>query len=221
MSAVVSPQASLTFNNEGQSKDEDKPFYTLKAHHPDTNSGVTIGKGYDMKHRSENEIKQHLKAAGVNDENASKLAKGAGKIGKEANDFIATDDVKDIRLTNEQEIALFNVVYLEAQKDVERICSKPDINKVYGTCDWSQIDSGIKAFAIDLRFRGDYSGSDGFNERANIQKAIQTNDYDTLITVASDKTKWKGNLDNNRFSARIQHLKTSKQLFNAKTNGSK
>ena len=104
------------------------------------------------------------------------------------------------------------MAYSEAEADVKRICTKPDVVKKYGKCDWDKIDDGIKEFLIDLRFRGDYSGMDGKNERSKIQKAAVTNNYDELIKHASDNKVWNANLDGNRFNQRIFHLKTKKKI---------
>ena len=62
---------------------------------------------------------------------------------------------------------------------------------------------------MDLIYRGDYTKT----SRANIQKAIVTNDYDTLIKHAENKSNWRG-IDDNRLNKRVEHLKHKKLLYN-------
>lgn len=58
-----------------------------RLHHPTSNSGVTIGAGYDMKERSAAKIQQDLEAVQVPRAAARTAAQGAGLKGTAATDF--------------------------------------------------------------------------------------------------------------------------------------
>ncbi|MEO7306784.1 MAG: pesticin C-terminus-like muramidase [Ferruginibacter sp.] len=200
--------ASLTYSNEGNS-DPKSPFYSKKAHWPKGRSGVTIGRGYDMGKKSKSKILKDLKAAGVDSKLAELLSDGANLFGENAKQFVETKEISAIELTTDQEIMLFNNTHQELDREFQRICQKSDVEKKYGDCNLSKVDPGIREYAVDLIYRGDYSPS----SREKIQKAIVSNDYDTLIKQAEDKSNW-GNIDGNRFNERIKHLKHKKLLFN-------
>lgn len=206
--ASLRPNASLTFSNEGSS-DPNSRYYSRKAHWPGGVSGVTIGRGYDMGKKEKSKILTDLKGAGVDSKSAEILAEGAKLFNEKAKEFVKRADVSAIELTEDQELVLFNDVHQGHQREFERICQKTDTEKKYGNCDLSKLDSGIKEYAVDLIYRGDYTPK----SRQKIQKAIVSNDYDTLIKEAENKSNW-GNVDANRFNKRIEHLKHKKMLFN-------
>src|SRR5947209_4578175 len=79
-------RGQLTFDAEGQ---EGGRYHSRKVHQPTGASGVTIGRGYDMKLRTPEQVTADLKTAGLDQKVAEQYAKGAGLTGKEAGDFIA------------------------------------------------------------------------------------------------------------------------------------
>ncbi|MEP7238581.1 MAG: hypothetical protein ABI685_11970 [Ferruginibacter sp.] len=206
--ASLRPNATLTFANEGNS-DPNSIYYSKKAHWPKGNSGVTIGRGYDMGKKSKSKILKDLKGAGLDSKSAETLSEGANLFSDNAKKFVERTDVSAIELTTDQELLLFNNTHQELEREFQRICQKGDVEKKYGECNLSKIDPGIKEYAVDLIYRGDYSPK----SREKIQTAIVSNDYDTLIKQAENKSNW-GNVDGNRFNKRIQHLKDKKFLFN-------
>ena len=206
--AALRPNASLTYANEGSS-DPNSKYYSKKVHWPGGASGVTIGRGYDMGKKGKSKILKDLKAAGVDSKSAEVLSEGSGLFGEKAKEFAKRTDIIAIELTTDQELILFNNTHQEHQKEFERICQKSDTEKKYGDCNLSKIDPGIKEYAVDLIYRGDYTTI----SRTKIQKAIISNDYDTLIKEAEDVSNWK-NIDGNRVSQRVQHLKHKKLLYN-------
>lgn len=94
---------SFTYNQEighqGQS---------LVPHYPGGKSGVTIGPGYDMGHRSPQEIYNDLTNAGIDPETAYALIDAAQKTGGEAGDWISKKG--GILITEEQQKNLFENV---------------------------------------------------------------------------------------------------------------
>jgi hypothetical protein len=206
--ASLLPNTGLTFNNEGHSNPKSR-YYSRVAHWPGSDSGVTIGRGYDMKKRDSSSIMNDLVNAGVEKKAAEILSKGSGLINDDAKEFVKKEEVKSIEIDEDQEIELFNKAYKEKENDFNRICKKSDTEKKYGKCDLAKIDPAIKEFAIDLLYRGDYNTE----TRTKIQTAIIKNDYDTLITYAKDPKNW-GNVDGPRKDSRISHLEKSKQIAN-------
>ncbi|MPR36053.1 pesticin C-terminus-like muramidase [Salmonirosea aquatica] len=105
---------SFTYNQEighqGQS---------LVPHYPGGRSGVTIGPGYDLGHRSPQEIYNDLTAAGIDPETAYALIDAAHKTGPDAANWVAQRG--GIIITEEQQQALFENVlvpeYEERAKD--------------------------------------------------------------------------------------------------------
>ncbi len=196
---------SLTYNNEG-SDDPKSPYYCRRPYVPgaDNASGVTLGKGYDMKEKSVEKIKTDLTSAGLTSEQAELLSKASKLHGHAAREFVKKTDVQKIEITEDQEIKLFNISYVGLRDDVRRICEKADVTAKYGACNWNNVDAGIREYVVDLRYRGDYTPA----IRRLIQKAIVSNDYDTLISVAKVRSHW-GNVDSNRFNERIRYLQNA------------
>lgn len=95
---------NLTFNNEiGTGAYESK-----KLHKPSANSGITIGAGYDLKHREKAEIKNDLLEAGLSNEDAEIISNGAGLAGDDAEKFLKENS--NITITEEQQEKLFEKV---------------------------------------------------------------------------------------------------------------
>jgi len=76
-----------------------------RLHWPKGASGVTLGAGYDMKERSEDEVASDLTGIGVSADVAKKVSKGAGLAGQDADSFvkknrnlITIDDVQATKL---------------------------------------------------------------------------------------------------------------------------
>lgn len=65
---------------------------TKYIHRPQTaSSGVTLGKGYDIGSRTETQVVTELTAAGMSNDQATKVSKGAGLTGAAADTFIANN----------------------------------------------------------------------------------------------------------------------------------
>jgi len=54
----------LAWDSKGNN-DPNSQFFSRKAHVPSSASGVTIGRGYDLKHRASAEASEDLLAAGI------------------------------------------------------------------------------------------------------------------------------------------------------------
>lgn len=147
----------LTFRAEGNNI-TGSGYYSRKLHWPGAvskcnayGSGVTLGRGYDMKHRSTGEIIADLTLAGVSLNEAKKLAGGAHKSHCAASDFVRNNKGSTIELTEQQQLRLFEHVYAMYVKDSIRFYNK---YKQQGSVSWSELHKVLKEVLIDMRFQG-------------------------------------------------------------------
>lgn len=154
---------------------------SLKPHHPSDNSGVTIGPGYDMKDRSENEVKQDMLAAGVDEATASRLSKGAGLNDKgEKKDFDYgewADDNKDIRITKDQQKAIYNNVNVpEYEKRSKSLVSQiAKENPELKDTKWEDLTDDQKEIIFDYAYNPQTAA-----KRKIMTKAAMENDSATM-----------------------------------------
>ena len=190
-------RGQLTFDAEGQ---ESGAFHSRKAHVPSDSSGVTIGRGYDMREKKADKIEADLKKAGVSDDQAKLFAQAAGKKGDEARKFIKdTPGLKEI--TPAQQKKLFELSYAELEADVKRICGKDDVVKKYGETDWDKLHPAIRDVLVDLRFRGDYTPT----AREKIQALVAKNDLKGFAAALKVRGDWDG-VPKDRFDRRTSLL---------------
>ncbi len=171
----VPTKGLLTFNAEGDNEPSSR-YYSRRAHYPGGASGVTIGRGYDMLKRTAKSVVADLVAAGVPQAEADSLSGGVGLSGKNAAAFVAREDIRAIEISEEAQKALFETVYAAYQSEARRLCTKDDVTKKYGACDWDKMDEGLRELITDLHYRGDYSPG----VRAKIQKALIAGDPDAI-----------------------------------------
>ncbi|WDE04367.1 hypothetical protein SG34_023985 [Thalassomonas viridans] len=193
-------QGLLTYEAEGM---EGGPYHSRKLHVPGESSGLTIGRGYDMKEKSEDKIRADLLAAGVAPEQAGILGQAAGLSGTEAKAFIDKQGLSDFEITMEAQEVLFKQTYDELSRDVQRICDKADCVAAYGEVDWEGLDDKIKDVLIDLRYRGDYTPA----SRKLIQALVAANDLDGYKQVLTTRENWP-NVPQDRFNRRMAFLES-------------
>lgn len=197
-------QGQLTFDAEGL--EERGPYFSRVPHVPGGWSGVTIGRGYDMKERSENEILEDLTNAGVSLDRAQRLSACSGLRGNNARDYIKDNGLTNLEITPAEQKALFIQTYQELEGDVIRICNKQDVVAKYGATDWYNLNSTIKDIAVDLRYRGDYTGA----TRQRVQPALVNNDLAALQDVMSDRGYWV-----TRFNVPVVRFDLRRDYFSA------
>lgn len=173
MSALKPQKGNFTFDNEGN---EGGRFHSRRAHHPSSASGVTIGRGYDMKLKNQSLIFHDLIRAGVTPADALLLSKGAGLSGVQADDFIEQNEIKNIEISQISQVKLFEIEYSRVELDTKRLCEKEDVEKLYGACNWDSLNPKIKEFLIDLRYQGMYQSQ----VRSYIQKSVSNNNLKDL-----------------------------------------
>ena len=203
MSALQPKLGKVTFESEGA---EGGPFHSRKLHVPSMVSGLTIGRGYDMKRKTAAKIVQDLTKAGLSKTDATTLSKAAGLSGPTAKNFIKTNKLESFEITQQQQVKLFDLTYNEEEAETKRLCTKPDVNAKFGTCNWQTIDSAIKQVLVDLKYRGDYTA----NIRDALQKHVVANDTKGFLKEISDRSNWTTlKVPNDRFQRRINFFKSN------------
>ncbi|MEE8057489.1 MAG: hypothetical protein V3T17_06605 [Pseudomonadales bacterium] len=191
-------KGQLTFDAEGQ---EGGLYHSRVLHVPSSSSGLTIGRGYDMKEKTAAKISSDLTAAGIEHASAGLLSKAAGLSGDDAKQFITDNNLQSFEITPETQEALFDAIYSELENDVKRICNKADCVATYGAVNWDGLRVEIKDTLVDLRFRGDYHAT----SRRLIQKHVANNDVKAFSSALSDQSQWT-NVPPDRFNRRVDFL---------------
>jgi hypothetical protein len=216
------PRGQLTFDSEGMECPNNKSkchrYHSRKPHVPDDLSGVTIGRGYDLKRKSPEQIKGDLIAAGLSQEDAEEYAKAGCKVmpkgacepqftGEKAREYIRESQDKLVEITPEQQKKLFEITYLELEEDVKRTSNKDDTKDKYGEVNFKTLNPKIKDILVDLRFRGDYTPK----SRELIQKHAVNNNLSAFREAMKSKY-WTDRSQNptpvpkDRFNRRIEFL---------------
>lgn len=188
----------VTYEAEGT---EGGYFHSRVLHVPGETSGLTIGRGYDMKEKPGEKIKSDLIDAGVEADFAGILASASGLSGSEAKTFIEDNNLGEFEISMESQEKLFSKVYDEIERDVKRICEKSDCVETYGAVNWNELSPKIRDILIDLRYRGDYTP----DSRRRIQKFVADNDLAGFTKELTNPTRWV-NVPEDRFTRRSQFL---------------
>ncbi|MFL1482731.1 hypothetical protein [Marinobacter sp. LN3S78] len=191
-------QGSLTWAAEGQ---EGGRYHSRILHVPTASSGLTLGRGFDLRERKRTTTEQQLTQAGISPGYARKVAAGVRLRGSDAETFIIASDLLDFEISAAIQLRLFEVVYAEMEADVIRICSKSDVLEVYGRTDWEVLDSRIRELLVDLRYRGDYTG----RTRRHLQPAVVANDLPLIRQIMTNSSLWDG-VPQDRFQRRLSFL---------------
>lgn len=200
--AITAPTyGEVTWESEGA---EGGPYHSRCFTVPSTSSGLTVGRGYDMKEKTQKKISEDMTAIGLAQTQADIIKKAAGLSGTSAGSFVVENDLLDFQLTPDQQLALFKISYDEQAAEVKRICEVAKNEKDYGKVDWANLDAAIKDITVDLKFRGDYTPS----SRKNIQKSIADNDLAEFKKQLKDSTNWPG-VPKDRFDRRVKFLDKS------------
>lgn len=184
MPEALKPKRGLvTFDSEGVESPGSR-FHSRVLHVPSDSSGVTIGRGYDMKLKKAAKIEAELVSAGVSAADAKALRKAAGLSGAKARAF--RDAHKSFTISQETQVELFDISYREEEAEVKRISAKPDCVAAFGKVDWDSADPAIRDIFVDLKFRGDYTPA----SRKRVQKLLVDNDLAGLAAAMKKKANW-------------------------------
>ncbi|KAA0989248.1 pesticin C-terminus-like muramidase [Dyadobacter aurulentus] len=124
---------------------------SLVPHFPGGRSGVTIGPGYDMGHRTPQEIYADLTAAGIDPETAYAFIDAAEKTGHEAASWVA--ERGGIFITEQQQRSLFEHVLVPEyeQRTMDQIASFVNTHPeaVPENIDWETLSARQKGILFD------------------------------------------------------------------------
>ncbi|MFN8393493.1 MAG: TIGR02594 family protein [Bacteroidia bacterium] len=175
-------EGQVTFDAEGQDSGR---YFSRVLHWPGGNSGVTIGRGYDLGSRTAKEVIGHCTAAGIPESQSSLLSGGAGLKGEPAGEWVTKNKAKFGEISHDQQKVLFEVVYGEMKQSVVNISEKKAAKDKYGDVDFEKLHPAIMEMLVDLRYRGDYTPK----SREWIQPLVVKNDLKGFAAAISDK-KW-------------------------------
>lgn len=188
-------RGELTSTGEGSDSQ------TSHVHWPDTSaSGVTLGKGYDIGSRSEQQVINELTAAGMGETQATKISKGAGLKGSAAGTWVENnkDDVGEIALDVQYKLlATMLVEYTAEAKSVATNDTATKDGSGYYTNargreindgvdegtykmseeQWNNLHPAMIEFVTDLKYQGGYYL---YDRVAKVNKALIENDGDQL-----------------------------------------
>ena len=194
-------QGSLTFNSEGN----DNPnslYFSRMPHWPEGASGVTIGRGYDMKYRTQEEVFRDLMSAGVSYEQSAVLSAGAGLTDFEAKNFVSTIRQTFTPISEEAQKNLFDQIYPTYIALAESKANSADVVAKYGYTDWENLHPAIKEVIVDMTYQGQYRAS----TRALLQPSIVANDLYGFISQMQSSA-WPYSKDN-RYEERLSFLES-------------
>lgn len=198
IAAITAPDVGvLTWDSEGQ---EGGPYHSRAFHVPSDTSGVTLGRGYDMKQKTATTIIADLTTAGLTAVEAAKIGKAAGLMGAAARKFVIENDLLDFEITAAVQLALFKKTYDFHLADMKRISNSSSTVAAYGQIDWSKLPQTIVDILVDLRYRGDFTPA----SRKLFQKLLVDGEYLKFKAVIQDQTNWSG-VPQGRFDLRSKY----------------
>ncbi|WP_354292805.1 peptidoglycan-binding protein [Paramixta manurensis] len=155
-------EGQITFDAEGVDyltavepfkQPENMRNFSRVLHCPDKYSGVTIGRGYDMKERSTGEIMTHIRQSGIEEYKAVICSKAAGLFGRHAKNFISAYGSLAGEITHLQQIRLFEVSYREKREYARGVYSRRS-TRTANALKWEHIDSKIRETFVDIVYQG-------------------------------------------------------------------
>lgn len=187
------PRGQLTFDVEGNDIDDSIHFSRVAHWPPVGNSGVTLGRGYDIGQQPN--VRSDLESAGINGNFLSWIVGGQGKRKSAARDYLNSASIENRkhRITRKQQYILFVYTYKLMEDDVIKISTRDSTLERYlpsmvgrGVEAWENIDDRIKDLMVDLRYRGDYKPE----TREKIQEHCYKNDLAALKLAMRDEAFW-------------------------------
>ena len=205
VSWLIVPRGQLTFDVEGNDVENERnylhKYFSRIAHWPGGESGVTIGRGYDLGQRPFPEM--DLGGVGIQEPLFSWLLGAKGLRGESAKAYLerAPENIKKQAITREQQYKLFLLVYDFMRKEVIRISGSSFNVNNYGILNWEAVDSKIQDVVVDLIYRGDYTPE----KRAVMQRYFVDSDILGMRKVMSGIENWYG-VPSDRYMRRREYL---------------
>jgi hypothetical protein len=165
-------QGQITFDAEGNDN-QGSPYFSRQISWPGGDSGVTIGRGYDMGDRTETEVKNDLVAAGLDAVKAAAFAKGAREKGVNAAKFVKESRVSLGMISPQVQKRLFENIYPDYVDRAQQNYNKWTIDGS-GRVAWEYLDPAIRDVLVDFVYQG-------YTKGPNPMVKGMRNDYDELI----------------------------------------
>lgn len=195
------PRGQLTFDAEGTDEPGSR-YFSRRVHWPGGASGVTIGRGFDMRHRNSHDIREALRAAGVPLADLYYLGRGSGLYGTEARIWCGQAPQEAFVLSLEAQHRLFLATYDELASDTDRILRKADVLAAYGRAPaWDRLPPMARDILVDLRYRGDFTP----RTRKTVMPPVVSGDMEALAAVMADRDLW-ADVPADRWRRRAQYL---------------
>ncbi len=159
------PKGQLTFNSEGN---DSEPYFSRLPHVPGGGSGITYGRGLDLKGRTADEVVKLFEfvdryCVPIADEMLTWLCGGVRLSGAGARDYLSTLNqhvpAEKQQLTRKQQHFLFLAIYPTYLEITIRVLTKEDVVEAYGSLDWDAVPEKVKDVLVDLTYRGDNYGT--------------------------------------------------------------
>jgi hypothetical protein len=182
-------EGQITFDAEGTDyitavapfRQSNYPYFSRILHWPQQgNSGVTLGRGYDMGGRNVGEIYSTLRQAGLEEYKAVICSKAAHLKNRLANQFVKVYGPLVGEITHHQQVRLFEIAYQEKRNYGKGVYSR-NTRHVSDALLWSELDQKIRDVFIDTLYQGNNTASKmveimaSGNNRHNIIKYIEDN----------------------------------------------
>jgi hypothetical protein len=205
------PLGQFTFNVEGKDNSAIPSTYSRHIYWPGGDSGVTLGRGYDMGRRTRCAVYEDLINACIAPDQAATISAGAGLHGPPAQQFVNEHKASIGDITREQQQALFNIDYPryitgDRSRGLKGAETKyTEVTKRFSDAvPWEQLSAPIRAILVDLNY------NEGHLDPAAVQAAM-TNDYSLLIRYLDKRLSSLDPLKSPalvlRFRQRIAYLK--------------
>ncbi len=166
-------QGQVTFDAEGNDNPRSRYFSRKVRWSGSANSGVTLGRGYDMGRRTKQRVVNDLTAAGMPRNEARKFAEGARKRGEAAEAFVKLNRGQLGEIGHRVQKGLFENVYPGYVKRGRENYEKWTAGRA-GRVEWGDLHPAVRDVLVDFVFQGVSSGV------RPMRKGMH-NDFDELI----------------------------------------
>lgn len=178
---------------------ENMPHFSRILYWPGKNSGVTLGRGYDMKKRSPGQILTELRQAGIEEYKAVICSKASGLVGlKAVMNFIKGYGPLVGEITHLQQVRLFEISY-RVKSDYARGLYLRQSKELENSLPWDKIDPIIKDVFVDTLYVGTKTAK-GLVKIIS-SRGSRKDVYDFIISDPDEK------LDIRRMDIRLRYLK--------------
>ncbi|XP_031566622.1 uncharacterized protein LOC116301671 [Actinia tenebrosa] len=161
-------QGNFTFEAEGDDNSS-SPYFSRKLHVFSNTSGVTVGRGYDVKEKMILQIKRDLTLVGIQNSIAMRLMNAIHLEGDSAKIWIKNNKLESFMITTQQQKKLFELEYprkLNKAKTTVEKYSKTGLK-------FDHLKQVVKDLIVDIFYRGDYSMSDSDQDKKECSQIMQ------------------------------------------------